>query len=125
MKLKSNRSYLLKAIRDWLNDQGKTPYLIANVEHDGVSVPEGFAMQNNQICLDISTDMVRDFNLVETELSFKAQFKGKVHVIKLPLSSLQAISCKENSWGILFSMFDGNDKVDLPKDPPKFKIEDD
>lgn len=125
MKLKSNRRYILQSLRDWLNDQDKTPFLIADASLDGVVVPDGFAQSDGRICLDISTNMVRNFELTETMLSFDAQFKGKVHRLKLPLNALLSLACKENGWSIWFSVFDGNEHVDLPLEPPRFTIEED
>ena len=126
MKLKSNRTYLLESLRAWLNDQAKTPYLIVDASYDGVNVPAGFAGADGRLCLDISTNMVRNFEIAPTQLSFEAQFKGKVHKLTLPLNAILSITCKElPEWSVWFSVFDGNDQVALPNDPPRFRIAED
>ena len=123
MKLTSNRRYLLQAFRDWLNDQGQTPYLIVDAKHPGVVVPDGFAQADGRLCLDVATQMVRNFKLTDTLLTFDAQFKGQVHNLKLPLVALLSIRCKETDWSAWFSMFDDNEQVGPPQEPPKFRIE--
>ena len=125
MKLKSNRKYLLNAFRDWLNEQGKTPFLVADASHSGVEIPPGFAQKDGRICLDISTNMVRSYTVTSSLLTFEAQFKGSVHKLKLPLGSLLAMRCKESSWSIWFTVFDNNEHVEPPIEPPKLRIAED
>ena len=126
MKLKSNRKYILCAFRDWLNDQNLTPFIVLDAEFSGVDVPSGFIGSDGRLCLDVSTDMVRDFIVTETLLSFRAQFKGSVHTLKIPLAALEFITCKEiNSWVAWFGAFDDNDMVQAPALPTKLRLEKD
>ena len=126
MKLKSNRKYVLNAFRDWINDQDLTPYLVIDAEASGVIVPEGYSSSDGRLCLDVSTSMVREFSVTSSALSFKAQFRGQVHTLKIPLIALEYITCKEfNSWVAWFGAFDDNELVEPPMLPSNFKIEDD
>ena len=35
----SNRPYLLRALNEWINDHGMTPYLLVDARREGVEVP--------------------------------------------------------------------------------------
>lgn len=123
MKLASNRQYMITAFRDWLNDQNCTPQIIVDTNVNGVKVPDGFAAQDGRLCLDISSKMVLDYKFDRSCLHFRAQFKGQMHNIVLPLQSILSINCKENSWATWFSVFDDNNLVSAPKPPPSLRVE--
>ena len=38
-RMGSNRPYLLRALNEWSNDNGMTPYLLVDAQRDGVQVP--------------------------------------------------------------------------------------
>ena len=47
----SNRPYLLRALYEWINDNGLTPHILVNAELDGVDVvePESDSVGNYEI----------------------------------------------------------------------------
>ena len=38
-RMGSNRPYLLRALNEWINDNGMTPYLLVDATRDDVQVP--------------------------------------------------------------------------------------
>ncbi len=102
MTMTSNRSYLTRAIRDWINDNGLTPHVVVDASAEGVEVPVEHIDDAQQIVLDVSENMVRNFELNMTHLSFDAAFPGVIYHIHVPVSAIMAIYCKDNGQGIVF-----------------------
>ena len=48
----SPKSYLIRAIYEWCIDEGLTPYIVVQVDIDGVNVPSDY-ISDNQIVFDI------------------------------------------------------------------------
>ena len=38
-RMGSNRPYLLRALNEWINDNGMTPYLLVDAKSEGLQVP--------------------------------------------------------------------------------------
>jgi len=68
----STRPYLLRAIHEWCSDHGFTPYLAVWVD-EGVQVPREF-VRNNEIVLNVSYDVAREF-YKDFNAAFVAHYK--------------------------------------------------
>ena len=64
-----SRPYFVRAIYEWLNDNGLTPYLLVDATRPGVQVPTAF-VKDGRIVLNIAPGAVRDLFLHNTEVSF-------------------------------------------------------
>ncbi len=51
-EMTSNRPYLIRAIHEWICDNGLTTHLAVNVAYTGVEVPQDL-VQDGQIVLNI------------------------------------------------------------------------
>jgi stringent starvation protein B len=51
-EMTSNRPYLLRALYDWITDNGMTPHILVDAEAEGVDVPEQ-AVQKGKVILNI------------------------------------------------------------------------
>ncbi len=49
----SSRPYLIRAIHEWILDNFMTPYLLVDIEGEGVDVPRQHG-QNGKIVLNVS-----------------------------------------------------------------------
>ena len=49
----SNRPYLLRALYEWINDNGLTPHVLIDAECDGVDVPD-HAIQKGKVVLNVA-----------------------------------------------------------------------
>jgi stringent starvation protein B len=99
--MSSNRPYLIRALYDWLLDNGQTPYLLVNAEHSGTVVPQQF-VEDGRILLNIDPTAVAGLELGNEWISFSARFSGVSEDILLPPSAVQGIYSKENGQGMLF-----------------------
>lgn len=123
----SSRPYLVRAIYQWVADNGMTPHLLVDVEVDGVQVPTEH-IQNGKIILNIAPMAISNLVLGDTEITFSARFSGKSLGIYVPVEAVLAVYAKENGQGMMFSEDDdaisapddgGNDDPDTDPDKPK------
>lgn len=116
-----SRPYLVRALNDWILDNGMTPYIVVDVDVQGVSVPEDY-VTNGQIILNISPSAVSEL-LVDLEaISFRARFGGVPMQVYVPIVAIMAIYSKENGQGMVFGAEPGAPEPPNPngtKHPPK------
>lgn len=97
----SNRPYLIRAIWQWLTDNGLTPYVLVDALAEDAQIPRQF-VEDDRIVLNISGGAVRDLNMDNDFISFNARFSGAAMDIFVPVSSVLGIYAKENGQGMLF-----------------------
>ena len=97
----SNRPYLIRALYDWLVDNGQTPYLLVNADYSGTVVPRQF-VEDGRIILNIDPAAVSQLELGNEWISFSARFSGVSEDVLVPPAAVQGIYAKENGQGMLF-----------------------
>ena len=113
----STRPYLIRALYEWIEDNGMTPHLLVNAEAPGVTVPRQH-VREGQIVLNINAVAVRDLRLGNDWIEFSARFGGVARAVQIPVPAVQAIYARENGQGMAF----GDDKgSDEPPDAPPEK----
>jgi len=95
------KPYLLRALHEWIVDNGWTPHLVVDTETNPVSVPEGYA-KDGFIVLNISMGAVQGLELGNDMVSFSARFSGKSFSIWFPIESVAGIYARENNEGLQF-----------------------
>ena len=122
----STRPYLLRAIYEWIVDNGLTPHLLVHAEHDQVMVPRQF-VDNGVIVLNVSPSAVRDLHLGNEAVEFNARFAGQPQHVYAPIGAVQAIYARENGQGMMFSGADDGEEPEPPEtsdkpDGPKLRV---
>jgi stringent starvation protein B len=107
----SNRPYLLRAIHEWINDNGLTPYLLVEAGAPGVRVPNS-AIKDGRVVLSVASRAVARFEIGLDMVRFMARFGGVSHAIEVPVSAVLAIYAQENGQGMMFPA------EDAPTSPP-------
>lgn len=97
----AQRPYLLRAVYEWLLDNGCTPHLVVDATQSFVEVPQEH-IQDGKIVLNIHPDAVTAFSMDNEQLSFEARFGGKPRRIWLPMVAIIAIYARENGAGTVF-----------------------
>ena len=114
----SNRPYLLRALYDWITDNGLTPHVLVDAEFAGVDVPD-HAIQQGKVVLNIATGATENLQLENETIFFKARFSGKPYQITVPMGAVIAIYARENGQGMMFAQDDSPPPpVDGSDDPP-------
>ncbi len=103
----SNRPYLLRALYEWIADNGLTPHILVDAEADGVNVPD-HAIQKGKVVLNISAGATEQLLLDNEVIDFKARFSGNPYHIAVPMSAVIAIYARENGQGMMFAKDDSD-----------------
>jgi stringent starvation protein B len=98
----SQQPYLLRAMLDWIVDNGWTPHLIVDARSDAVLVPRQF-VTDGFIRLNISASATQSFRIGDGAVEFNARFGGVGHHIHVPLENVLAIVARENGQGMAFT----------------------
>ena len=99
--MSSNRPYLLRAMYEWIADNGMTPYILVDAAANGVSVPKS-AVKDGRIVLNIAARAVAQLELGKEHVSFMARFSGVSQVVEVPMGAVRAIYAQENGQGMMF-----------------------
>ncbi|HDN25901.1 MAG TPA: ClpXP protease specificity-enhancing factor [Thioploca sp.] len=113
----SMRPYLLRALYDWIVDNGFTPYLLVDAEHEQAEVPRHY-VENGQIILNISPTAVQGLTLDNDWVSFSARFSGSAFSVFVPPAAIMAVYAKENGKGMFFQHEEADETSPEPSPPP-------
>lgn len=113
----STRPYLIRALYEWIEDNGMTPHLLVNAEAPGVTVPRQH-VREGQIILNITPSAIHNLRMGNDWIEFSARFGGAARAIQIPVQAVLAIYARENGQGMAFSEDKGNDEPP-PDEPPE------
>ena len=115
--MNSSRPYLIRAIHEWIVDNFMTPYLLVDVEMDGVDVPRQHG-QNGKIVLNVSPQAVDGLMLGNEAVAFRARFGGISTDVYVPVDAILAIYSRENGRGMVFTEEEDEPGPDSPTSSP-------
>ncbi len=112
MEMSSSRPYLIRAIYQWISDNGLTPYILVDATVPRLRVPEQY-VENGKIILNISGSAVSGLHIDNEWICFSARFSGQKMDVTIPISAVLAIYAKENGRGMVM------ENGDAPSPPPE------
>jgi len=112
----SHRPYLLRALNDWIADNGMTPHLLVDATRPGVQVPAQ-AVSDGKVVLNIAERAVARLLIDNDTVSFTARFGGVSHPVIVPISAVLAIYARETGQGMALPE-DPSGPHDEPPPPP-------
>ena len=130
MSMTSNRPYLLRALHEWILDNGMTPYVVIDADMPNVNVPERY-VEDGKIVLNLSKTAALNMKIENEVMRFTTSFSGVSCIVSAPVTAVLAIYSKENGRGMIFP--DDEDELDddeggddgggddEPPTPPKVK----
>lgn len=101
-RISSKRPYLIRAMHEWMSDNGHTPHLVVDAEMPGVVVPAEH-IQDGRIVLNISYSAAHALQLDNDAVSFRARFGGSPFDVRVPVRSILGIYARETGQGMVFS----------------------
>ena len=116
----SNRPYLIRAMYEWIGDNGLTPYLLVDADSPGVQVPTS-AVRDGKVVLNVAARAVSQLELGNQSNHFLARFGGVSHLEEFPVTAVQAIYAQETGQGMMMppESADGEGVEPPPEsDPP-------
>ncbi|MCX2972515.1 ClpXP protease specificity-enhancing factor [Halieaceae bacterium IMCC8485] len=117
MSMTPSRPYIMRALYEWIVDNGCTPYILVDAAIDNVMVPEQY-VKDDQIVLNISPTAVMELNISNDAVAFNGRFGGVATDIFVPVSAVIGIYARENGQGMVF---EPEEEVEIPPDdtPPE------
>jgi stringent starvation protein B len=110
-KMSPSQPYLLRALNEWIVDNGCTPQVLVDSSHPDLEIPDSVRSQE-KVVLNISPSAVRDLEIDDEYLSFVARFAGVSHGVLVPIEAVQAIYARENGQGMMFPEAAGDKSED-------------
>ena len=126
--LNSSVPYLIRAINEWILDNGFTPYMIVDATDEEVTVPREH-VKDGQIVLNISPQAIRDLSIGDEYVMFSGRFSGIAHEVCAPVTAVMGIIAKENGEGMWFPRDEQEESTPPPEPsggrpsgPPSLKV---
>jgi len=98
----STKPYLIRAIYEWCNDNGYTPYLAVAVD-ERTLVPREH-VKGGEIVLNVSPMATHRLQLGNDLITFQARFAGVARELSIPVDNVSAIYARENGHGMAFDV---------------------
>ena len=98
-RMTSHRPYLLRALNEWIADNGMTPHLLVDATQAGVQVPAS-AVKEGKVVLNIAERAVVRLMIDNDAVSFTARFGGVSQPVYVPISAVLAIYSSETGQGM-------------------------
>lgn len=98
-RMTSHRPYLLRALNEWIADNGMTPHLLVDATMAGVQVPAS-AVKEGKVVLNIAERAVVRLMIDNDAVSFTARFGGVSHAVHVPIGAVLAIYSRETGQGM-------------------------
>jgi len=99
----SVKPYFIKALHEWISDNGLTPLIVVDAGYEGVRVPDG-VVEDGKVVLNISYDASQNLVMDDELVTFNARFSGTSHAIIIPMEAVSAIYARENGKGMMFDV---------------------
>lgn len=98
-EMTSHRPYLLRALYEWIADNGLTPHLLVDATRPQVLVPV-HAVKDGRIVLNVAERAVAGLEMGNDVIRFNARFGGVSHAVSVPVTAVLAIYARENGQGM-------------------------
>jgi len=115
----SSHPYLVRAMYQWISDNGLTPYLLVDATVEDCMVPVQH-IRDGKIILNIAPMAVNGLVLGDETVTFSARFSGKSESIYIPVEAVLAIYARENGQGMMFAE-EGNKLSAVDENQEKIK----
>ncbi|HEU0307247.1 MAG TPA: ClpXP protease specificity-enhancing factor [Lysobacter sp.] len=111
----SHRPYLLRALYEWIADNGMTPHLLVDATRPHVQVPT-HAVKDGRIVLNVAERAVAGLQMSNDVIRFSARFGGVSHSVSVPVSAVLAIYARETGQGMALpedTLADATDEAEI------------
>ena len=96
------RPYLVRAIYQWVVDNGMTPHVVVNAALDGVQVPAEY-VHEGQIVLNLNPSAVKELYIGNDRVDLSARFGGVSRPVSFPIAAVLALYARETGQGMIFA----------------------
>lgn len=96
------KPYLVRAIYQWAVENGLTPHILIDADHDGVVVPRQH-VTDGSIIVNIHPQSVQGLELGNEYILCSARFSGQAFDLIIPVDSVMAAYARETGTGIVLA----------------------
>jgi stringent starvation protein B len=97
----SRRPYLVRAMHEWMTENGQTPHLVVDAGVAGTDVPKAF-VRDGRITLNVGWQATQGLKLGNEWIEFAARFGGVPQQVRVPVAAVLGIYARETGQGMLF-----------------------
>jgi len=97
----SRRPYLVRAMHEWMTDNGQTPHLVVDAGVAGTEVPKAY-VRDGRITLNVGWQATQSLKLGNEWIEFSARFGGVPQQVRVPIAAVLGIYARETGQGMLF-----------------------
>lgn len=112
--MKPRRPYLLRAMLEWIADNGWTPHIIVDAHHEGLKGVPVERIVDGRVTLSVSPQACPDFRIEGNWLRGSMRFGGVASVVEIPIAAVLAVFAAESMQGLVFPDDEGNPGDDEP-----------
>lgn len=102
MSITSKRPYLIRAMHEWMLDNGFTPHIVVDAAREDLVVPKDH-VTDGKIVLNVSMSATRALALGNEAISFEARFGGVARQLEIPVDAVLGIYARETGQGMIFT----------------------
>ena len=104
----SRRPYLLRAMHEWMTDNGQTPHLVVDAAAAGVESLAAY-VKDGRLILNVSWQATQGLKLGNDFIEFSARFGGSSQLVSIPEQAVLGIYARETGQGMLFGEQDSGE----------------
>ncbi len=108
---------MIRAVYEWLVDNGMTPHILVLAAVSGVDVPQQH-VHEGRIVLNMAPAAVHGLHMDNVAVTFSARFGGRPTSIYVPVEAVLAIYARENGQGMFFEEESPLEPSPLEPSPP-------
>jgi stringent starvation protein B len=111
------RPYLIRAMHEWMLDNGFTPHIVVDAKRDGLSIPRDHVTEG-KIVLNIGGSATHALVLGNDVITFEARFGGVARRVEVPVVAVLGIYARETGQGMIFTEDTAPPDPDTPDPGP-------
>ncbi|WP_058835277.1 ClpXP protease specificity-enhancing factor [Luteimonas abyssi] len=116
-QMTSHRPYLLRALYEWIADNGMTPHILVDATQPHVRVPP-HTVKDGRVVLNIAERAVARLDMDNDSVRFTARFGGVSQPVDVPISAVLAVYARETGHGMVLPDDIGGHAPDPDDEPP-------
>ena len=98
----TQRPYLLRAMHEWMVDNGMTPHIVVDAGAPDLKIPHEH-VKDGKLVLNVSYAATRALQISNRAIEFEARFGGAPRWIEIPVGAVLGIYARETGQGMIFS----------------------
>ncbi|MDE2234001.1 MAG: ClpXP protease specificity-enhancing factor [Gammaproteobacteria bacterium] len=114
----SKKPYLLRAMHQWIVDNGHTPHIVADAGIEGLQSLRVYA-QEGKLILNISYEATQQLEIAAEYVEFSARFSGASRLVRVPMDAVLAVYAFETGQGMIFEPLDTPASRQAPGENPQ------